>query len=58
MYFQYPLKEVVAISNDPKVLENARSLEKYILEVSLADCCHLVLIFSYNMGMAYVKIIK
>ena len=58
LYFQYPLKEVVAISNDPKALENARSLEKYILEVSFAECCHLVFILSYNMGMTYVKIIK
>ncbi|XP_070193742.1 isoleucine--tRNA ligase, cytoplasmic-like isoform X2 [Littorina saxatilis] len=29
---KYPLKEVVAISNDPKALEDIRSLETYILE--------------------------
>ena len=34
LLFQYPLKEVVAISNDPQTLKDVKSLESYILEVS------------------------
>lgn len=32
--FQYPLKEVVVIHQDPEALKDIQSLQKYILEVS------------------------
>lgn len=32
---QYPLKEVVAIHSDPVALEDIKSLQKYIKEVSI-----------------------
>lgn len=31
--FQYPLKEVVVIHQDPEALKDIQSLQKYILEV-------------------------
>lgn len=33
--FQYPLKEVIVIHQDPEALKNIQSLQKYILEVRL-----------------------
>lgn len=40
--FQYPLKEVVVIHQDPEALKDIKSLQKYILEVSkLWPCFHL-----------------
>lgn len=32
--FQYPLKEVVVIHQDPEALKDIQSLQKYILEVN------------------------
>lgn len=40
--YQYPLKEVVVIHQDPEALKDIQSLQKYILEVNK----HFVLLFN------------
>lgn len=37
--FQYPLKEVVVIHQDPEALKDIQSLQKYILEVNQLFVC-------------------